>query len=53
MITPLPIGKSVRIRVPYTVRRNQSLRVTTDTRQIEENADVFKRLGELVQEAWS
>lgn len=39
--------------IPYSVRRNQSLRVTTDTRQIEESADVFKRLGELVREAWS
>ena len=37
--------------IPYTVRKNHTLRITTDMRQLEENSDVYKQLGELVRQA--
>lgn len=39
--------------ISYTVRKNHTLRITTDKKLLEENADVYRQLGQLVQQAWS
>jgi len=39
--------------IPYTVRKNHTLRITTDKQLLEENADVYRQLGQIVQQAWS
>lgn len=39
--------------IPYTVRKNKELRITTDKKLLEENADVYRQLSKLVQQAWA
>lgn len=39
--------------IPYTVRKNESVFITTDSKLLEENADVYKELARIVQQAWS
>jgi len=37
--------------IPYTARKNHTLRITTDKKLLEENAEVYRELGQLVQQA--
>jgi hypothetical protein len=39
-------------RIPYTVRKGESLRITTDKEAIRANAEMFRQVGSLVQQAW-
>jgi len=40
-------------QIPYSVRKNHTLRITTDKKLLEDNADVYRQLGQLVQQAWT
>lgn len=40
-------------RVPYTVRKNQTLLITTDKKLVEENVKLYGQLGKLADEAWT
>ncbi len=39
-------------RIPYTVRKGESLRITTDKEAIRANADMFRDLASLIKQAW-
>ena len=39
--------------ITHTVRKNQTIRVTTDRKLLEDNSDIFRKLAELVHEAWT
>jgi hypothetical protein len=38
--------------IPYTVRKNQSVRITTDKETIENNREMFVQIAKLVKQAW-
>ncbi len=39
--------------IPHTVRKDHTLRINTDRKLIEENADIYRQLSEIVQQAWA
>lgn len=39
--------------ISYTVRKNQTVRITIDKKMIGDNTDLFKKLAELVRQAWA
>lgn len=40
-------------RIPYTVRKGETVRITTDKDTVQANRDLFLQLGKLVQQAWT
>jgi hypothetical protein len=38
--------------IPYTVRKNQSIRITTDKETIARNSEMFIQIANLVKQAW-
>ena len=38
--------------IPYTVRKNQSVRITTDKETISKNCEMFVQIAQLVKQAW-
>lgn len=39
--------------IAHTVRKNHEIRITTDKKLLEDNLDLFRKLAELVQQAWA
>lgn len=39
--------------IAYTLWKGQTVRITTDKKLLEDNADLFRKLAELVQQAWA
>lgn len=38
--------------IPYTVRKNESIRITTDKETISNNSEMFVKIAQLVKQAW-
>lgn len=39
--------------VPYSVKKNQSFRVTIDKKTLEKKAELFRKIADIVQKAWA
>lgn len=39
--------------IPHTVRKDHTLRINTDKKLIEDNADTYRQLSKIVQQAWA